>query len=265
MKFPDMQLPRLVAFGLRQLYRVLVVYPFTALLWVGYKAGCLRTPLEVTKPQVRHCFLVTSVIYPRLDKAVSYGSARSPFTPEERAQHTCQTVASIRAAVPDARIVLIEAGLQADLPHGLVDLVDQYMYVGDIPYVRLACDSKVKSFGEAVMLLTAVSRIKFVSEYYFKLSGRYFLTNEFDLSAWHHEAIMVHHLQPDYISTRLYGFSQAKFSVWKYVLWRGLPFNMIDYAIENTMARLLPKSVIQEQPRLGLRGIGAGTSEVISE
>lgn len=242
-------------FILRQIYKLLVVFPYQ--LFVGLFIGKKIPGTEETEI----VFLVTSIIYPRYDKNVSYDAPRSIFLPEERAEHTIGTIQSIRKKVPSAKIVLIESGLQKELPCNLKERVDQYIYIGDRRLVRRAVDSKNKSTGEAVMLLTGQRSLRWKADRYFKISGRYFLTDDFNLQDWDKDKFVFAQLRDDYYQTRLYGFGRDNFLLWKEVLLRGLPLNFIDYAIEHTLARYLPKNIVKILPKLGVSGLTASAKE----
>lgn len=252
------------AFVARQVYRVVLVFPYSLLV-----KGLTRVRLIGRLPNglepASHCFFITSVIYPIPNKVVSYGGVRSGFSPEDRAAQTRQTIESIRRYVPDARVILIEAGHEEVLPASVENLADQYIYVGKNRLVRWACDSKIKSLGEVMMILAATKKFKFVSEYYFKMSGRYYLNENFTLSDWHQAGIMFYPIRPDYYSTRLYGFSREYYGVWKKMLWLGLPFNAIDYAIENTVSKTVSAADLRTLTKLGVAGLSGSTREVIEE
>lgn len=253
-----------VSFVVRQLYRVVLVAPYY-LVVKGLTAIGLIGRLPTGLEPVKYCFFITSVIYPIPDKVVSYGGVRSGFSPEDRAAQTRQTIESIRRFVPGAKIILIEAGHKDKLPFAVETLADQYVYVGQDWLVRRACDSKVKSLGEVMMILAAAKKFKFVSEYYFKMSGRYYLNENFTLSDWHQAGVMFYPIRPDYYSTRLYGFSRQYYGAWKKMLWLGLPFNAIDYAIENTVTKAVSAKDLRTLTKLGVAGLSGSTREVIEE
>ena len=171
-----------VSFLLRQVYRVFFVWPFQLVVMIGSLFD--QNKQSAGKEMVEYCFIITSVIYPKPGKQVQYNGIRSIFSPEERAEQTLRTVESIRLKVPGAKIILVESGLQEILPYELAKKVDQYSYVGNKKLVRWSCDSKQKSLGEIMMLYYAMKKFKFPADFYFKISGRYFLNEEFNLRDW---------------------------------------------------------------------------------
>ena len=253
-----------VFFLVRQLYRILFILPFETVVSAVFVFISRKKPSD--KQPSSFCFLVTSVIYPVSGKKVTYGSERSVFGPDDRAKQTLRTIESIRAKAPGATVVLIEAGLKGDLPYDLQNKVDQYLYLGDKKLVRWACDSRFKSLGETAMLLYAVKSLKQDADFYFKISGRYFLDDDFDINAWGEGQFILYFLedQDDYISTRLYGFRKEMKEQWARALIKGLPFSLIGYAIEHTLAKFIPKKYVYRIYKMGVTGISA-TNDIMKE
>jgi hypothetical protein len=208
------------------------------------------------------CFIITSLIYCR-EKKLTYAASRSVFSPEERYQQTVRTIESIRAQVPQAKIMLVEAGLKDD-PFNVRNLVDNFCYIGDSWLVRLACDSRFKSLGEVVMLLYGRTFLP-LAERYFKMSGRYYLNDDFNLVSWQSGEIMFHYIRSDFISTRLYAFSHQARLVWEAALWRGLPYLLLDYPIEYILARFTPQSLITAVTVVGVSGADATNGVQVKE
>ena len=252
-----------ILFILRQLYRIFVIFPFNAILSL---ASLFDSSDKIEDyQQSSFCFLITSVIYPKPGKQLQYNAPRSVFSPEDRAKQTLQTVESIYAKVPGAKVVLIESGLQENLPYDLPNKVDQYIYVGNKKLVRLSCDSKQKSLGEIMMIYYALKKLKFRADLYFKMSGRYFLNDEFNLDNWKEGPFTIQYIKEDYICTRLYGFRKEVFGVWKRALLKGIPLTAIAYPIENTLAKFIPRKLVRRLNRLGVSGIGASSNEIIKD
>lgn len=250
------------SFLIRQIYRIVFILPFEFIVSAVFMFPRHKMPSD--KQPSSFCFLVTSVIYPIPGKKVTYGSARSVFGPDDRAKQTLRTIESIRAKAPGATVVLIEAGLKGDLPFDLQNKADQYLYLGDKKLVRLACDSRFKSLGETTMLLYAAKFLKKDVDFYFKISGRYFLDDDFDINAWREGQFILYFLQDDYISTRLYGFRKEMMGQWKRALIKGLPFSLIGYAIEHTLAKFIPKKYVRRINKMGVAGISA-TNDLMKE
>ncbi|MFA5062278.1 MAG: hypothetical protein WC526_03980 [Patescibacteria group bacterium] len=251
-----------VSFLARQIYRVIFIWPFEAVAFLIFYPAVRKSHVKETEPN-DFCFLITSVIYSKENKKVTYGGARSIFSPQERAEQTAHTIETIRQRIPQAKVVLIEGGLKGDLPAGLRDMADQYLYLGDKKLVRRAVDSTFKSLGETMMLLSAIKQLNQTADFYFKISGRYCLDDEFNINDWRSGGFVIHFIQEDYVSTRLYGFRKEMLAMWKYALIKGLPFSFIGYAIENTLAKFLPAKWTRRINRLGVTGLSATVKDNI--
>lgn len=250
-------------FLLRQLARVFFFWPFQlvvfimSLLYPGSK-----TPKE--KDPSSFCFIISSVIYSK-QGTIQYNSPRTVFSPEDRALQTIETIKSIYAKVPGAKIILVESGMKKELPHDLDKKVDQYIYVGDKKLVRFACDSQYKSLGEIMMLVYSLKYFKITADLYFKISGRYYLDDHFDINSWKKGLFLLQYIQEDYICTRLYGFRGEAFKTWKYALLKSIPLAIAGYAVENTLAKHIPRSQVHRMEVLGVMGIGASSNTIAKD
>jgi hypothetical protein len=252
----------IILFILRQIYRLFCIFPYLAIVYTVELFVNLFMQKSNSSEDVT--FLVTSVIFPK-QKELSYATVRSVYSPEERAQQTLYTINSIKEKVPEAKIVLIEAGLQEQLPFQLSDKADKYIYLGNNFFVRHACDSRFKSLGEAVMLLTSLKKIPYNPVLFFKISGRYFLDENFNIGSWQTRYIKFFYIRPEYVSTRLYSFSGHMFSVWKFALLKGMPLLFLDYPIEHVLPRFIPKKYISTVEKVGVAGADATTGNVVKE
>jgi hypothetical protein len=129
-------------------------------------------------------FLITSVINTG-NKEWSYAKTRSFFTEEERFHQTIETIDSIRKLNDNSLILLVECSdLDEKHESALMDKVDIYIQTFKDDAIRDAClNSKKKGYGELLKCLEAVryireNHIKF--KRIFKISGRYWLNNQFD-------------------------------------------------------------------------------------
>lgn len=252
-----------VYFLLRQIYKIIFVFPFVLV------ASLIKYISKTVSQQkfnysFKNCFIITSVIYPK-EKKLSYSAVRSVFSPEERSTQTLITIESIRSKVPEAKIILVEAGLKKDLPFAVADKVNQYIYIGDNFWVRKSCDSKLKSLGETIMLVYAKSKIPQDSQFYFKISGRYFLNEDFRIGDWENNGVTLFYVRDEYMSTRLYGFSRAALKDWFYALIKSIPLLFLDYPIEYLLAKYLPKKQKNIIYKLGVSGADAVTGTAIKE
>lgn len=201
------------------------------------------------------CFLITSVIYFK-NNPLSYTKTRSVFSSQERVIQTINTVSSIRKILPLATIILVESGLREELPEGLDSLVDKYVYLGNQTLVRLACDSRFKGIGEIVSLIYSSKYIPDNADMIFKISGRYYLNDRFDIKRWTGQYFMARKYDND-ISTRLYALTKVFLSRWRCALFLSLPFLLTGQSIERILSKLIPDNYIQVIKPIGVSGLGA--------
>lgn len=126
-------------------------------------------------------FLITSAMN------VDYGI----YSLQDKYEQTCLTVSSIRKYCSDAKIVLLEASpsrISDDRLNHLREITDMYIDFSDDPVIHSMHNSlhvgAVKSPGEAYILGSFLSVQNFikVDDRVFKISGRYFLNDDFNLS-----------------------------------------------------------------------------------
>lgn len=123
-------------------------------------------------------FLVTSLVKPK-------DGYNSVFSTEERFQQTIHTINTIRKKVPDALIVVLEA---SHGPKTLVMFDDVFMFYIDHALIE---NPYSKSIGEAKILQIFLNsecykNLTKTSDYMvFKISGRYFLDDNFDIGKFH--------------------------------------------------------------------------------
>jgi hypothetical protein len=209
-------------------------------------------------------FVIPSVIH-FAEKPLSYSSVRSVYSPELRALQTHEGIASIRKAVPGARIVMIETGLRERLPSSLELDPDTYLYVGGNPAVRRVVDGLNKGHGEAVALLAADPILRaFGASYFFKLSGRYHLTGQFRHGPWLaiRDALVAKKYNNACVCTRLYGFASDFYGSWRSGLLRAIPDLRFGWAIEDVLPKFMK---IRDLQPLGVAGLiapfGVGANE----
>lgn len=208
-------------------------------------------------------FIITSVIY-FPDKKLSYSDVRSAFNPEQRSRQTLQTIDSIRKKIPSANIILIEMGTQKNIDPEIIKSVNKFIYTGNHLFVRGAVSSKHKGLGEAAGLLTASKKLKGNNGLYFKISGRYFLNDEFDTSQWQGNNFFFKKYV-DGISTRLYAFHSSLFDVWIRAIRKSLYHLYLGKSIEDVLPLYINKVLIKEMNSLGVSGMIAPSGEYFSE
>lgn len=129
----------------------------------------------------RNIFIITSTINTNI------GNIHSGTRFEE----TVKTINSIRTKDRNAIILLIDNStirIDTRFEEYIASMVDFYLYIGDRSICREFNKAGIRSAGEAYILLVAIEiiRTKITGNInrIFKLSGRYNLTNEFDISEY---------------------------------------------------------------------------------
>lgn len=248
-------------FIVRQLYKLCIVLPYQLLVWCFQ---CVRSWQDAPHASSGSgmCVIMTSLIG-TAPTPLSYGT-RSIFSASERAEQTRRSIASVRARISGAHIVLVEAGDPGVVPADIIASVDTYLPVGGTWWVRAAVNSRYKSFGEASMLLASY-RLLPTAELYFKMSGRYVLSVSFSLREWSGGMFHMYYIRPDFVSTRLYSFTRAAVRLWYFALVKSLPLLWLDYPIEFLLQKYIPSTAIARVPAVGIQGFDAVSGVPVSE
>ncbi len=130
-------------------------------------------------------FVITSVINTG-NHPWSYTNIRSTYTPDERFQQTLKTIQTIREKVPNVHIILSECSeISKEQEQIFLEKVDTYLNFYDNEEIRNAClNSNRKGYGECLKTYQAFCYIllhDFKPKRFFKISGRYFLNDYFDI------------------------------------------------------------------------------------
>jgi mannosyltransferase OCH1-like enzyme/glycosyltransferase involved in cell wall biosynthesis len=130
----------------------------------------------------KNLVIITSVIN-CVDKPLSYYHKRSIFTIEERYDHTLKSILSIKKYIPNVEILFCECSDMSEYMNyeeNIKNSVDYYYNFNDISVIKKSVDSLYKGLGEAYILLNAFRQIGKPYKNIFKLSGRYYLNDNFD-------------------------------------------------------------------------------------
>lgn len=229
--------------------------------------------------------LVTSAVYTK------YGI----YNPQQRIEQTLATVQSARKYIPDAKIILIDnstVDVQADNSdafNALVDAVDYYIDNSDDKDIQhfhnnvtnydigknsMECLGMYKALSyfttnpEIMDVITSSERI-------FKLSGRYEVTDKFDIAQFDNEQTKSKYVfkkrQPSWISKEDTGVDYLlQTRLWSFTPDLLLPtiklfettinnmfatFNQGKYIdVEHSMAKFIPANKLAEIETVGLQG-----------
>ena len=212
---------------------------------------------------IKRTFIISSAIY-LSQKKILGGAARSAFTPEVRTTQTIETIRSIRRKVSDAFIILMELGKEKNIASELTALADKYVYVGNRRIVRWAADGRSRGLGEAIGLIVSKDQIHTDADFFFKMSGRYFLTDDFDASQWNGNSFFARKYGNG-ISTRLYGFHREFFNDWQKALTRSLFQLYLSRSIEDVFPAKFGREKIREIKKIGLAGYVAPNGSYLEE
>jgi hypothetical protein len=233
----------------------------------------------------KQTILITSAVYS------NYGI----YTPAQRIQQTLDTALSARKYVPDATIILIDNSKvdvqQDESPEftALLDAVDYYIDNSDDADIQ-HFHNNVQNYDigkNAMECLGMFKALSFIasneelmneivtSERIFKLSGRYVLTDAFDINAFANSKTKNKYVfkkaQPSWIpkedtgvttllQTRLYSFTPSLFAdtveLFKQIIDNMFAtFNQQKYIdVEHSMAKFIPADKLVELEVVGLQG-----------
>jgi hypothetical protein len=244
----------------------------------------------------KYTVLVTSAVY------TNYGI----YTPQQRIQQTLETVKSAKKYIPNSTIILIDnskVDVQTDTSaelNELIDLVDYYIDNSDDEDIKhfhnnvtnydvgknaMECLGMLKALSyisndpEIMTVITESSKI-------FKLSGRYTVTENFDIEKFDNDLTEGKYVfkrpVPGWIpandigvaelyQTRLWAFSPSLFldtiGLFNAIIRNMFElFNQQKYIdVEHSMAKFLPKDRLVELDRVGLTGSIAPNGMVIED
>ena len=121
----------------------------------------------------------------------------SVYSPEERVEQTLKTVESVRKYIPDAFICMTDCGIpgiEGELKTKLVNAVDKFIDLSKDPNVNwiaanVSHQDTVKNLTELVVVskfFKLAKKHKWFDGYdrVFKVSGRYWLTDRFDITRY---------------------------------------------------------------------------------
>jgi hypothetical protein len=160
-------------------------------------------------------FIITSVIN-TISKELTYGP-RSYYNSSERFKDTLKTIHSIREYVPDAKIYLIEGSkLNHEMEFIFESLTDYYVNTYTDNKIIKGVNSKMKGYGETVQLKYIFHNYNLEKyDYIFKISGRYYLNNNFNLNklVYSNKVLFCKgkSSQPPIVSTVLYMIPKSSF------------------------------------------------------
>ena len=210
------------------------------------------------------CFIITSVINTNNSIGWSYTPNRSTYTPNERFRDTLKSIQTIREKVPNSKIVLLEGRpIDLEMEREIIRLTDVYINFKDDPWVLEAIDSTKKGLGEVRKLIKGIEELqkrgalKDVKRV-FKLSGRYWLNNEFNLDNYSLEQMTFKNYE-HMVSTVIYSVPMCKLDNYIILLNKcNIERDLCDIGIEVLFKRILQGAYVYIET-LGVEGFVAIT------
>jgi len=152
-------------------------------------------------PMIKNLVIITSVINTSKNP-LSYTNNRSVYTYNERLHDTQKTIESVKKYIPDCKVFLIEcSNLEMEHEVNLKTSVDYYENLVVSDNIVRQTSSISKSMGEGVMTIEALKYISLKNIEYenlFKISGRYWLNENFNYSDYNNDMICIHRIQENY-------------------------------------------------------------------
>lgn len=197
--------------------------------------------------------------------------------PEIRFQQTLNSIKSIRDKVSNSIILFVENSteLPPQIENVISNLVDHYIYIGKRRDIIQLNRNGVKGGGEAYMLLVAFDYIKthnIKPKRIFKLSARYRLSNEFDISPYNDmddnylfKTRDKHDYQKDYfLHTRMWSFGYSLLDETIEMISKSFGTLFTDdITIEECIYKHINKSKLSEINRIYCEGYIAPWNELI--
>jgi hypothetical protein len=145
---------------------------------------------------IKNIVVITSIInIPNLP--FSYTQTRSVYNRNERYEQTKNTMKSIKDKIPDSKIMLIECSeLNEEETEYINKNVDYFFNVYGNSILEEHIFGLSKSMGENVLLLCAIDYLKNNNveyENFYKISGRYWLTDKFNYNNYDNDKITYVH------------------------------------------------------------------------
>ena len=194
-----------------------------------------------------YLFLITSVI------KVTDSNFEKSFCNHPRRQHeTLKTIYSIREKVPDVKIFLVECSdMSNEQENFLKEKVDIFLNLSSQSNISEIV-SKSKSRGEKMMILRSLEYLekeKIEYESLFKISGRYWLNNNFNIDNFINDSYTVKFVENNNLLSNFFKLPKRLVLNFKEYL---NTTDIIDYEFKNYFTRFI-KSLNDEENKKEIR------------
>jgi hypothetical protein len=207
--------------------------------------------------------LITSIIKTP-NAPLSYTNTRSVYSHEERYEQTKKTIQSVRDKIPNVKILLVEcSALDESQTEYLTTHCDYFLNLIDQPEKVKNIYSASKSLGEGTMTISAIEYImqnNIEFDHFFKITGRYWLSEHFNYINFENNNIVVHYIHNDKNNTctSLYKLHKTNLTNFFNFLIGNmqLMFQCIGYEVLFAMFLKLPKeNEIIHLDKIGVNGL----------
>ena len=209
-----------------------------------------------------HLVLITSVVCTP-NTPLSYTNTRSCFTHNERFEQTQKTISSIKEKLPNAKIFIVECSdLTKEQTEYFISKSDYFINIFHNENVRKNVYGISKSLGEGTMTHCAIeymleNNIQF--DKLIKLSGRYWLSSNFDYATFDNYDIVIKSIDNDInnVFTCLYQLPFEYIIKYKLFLENNIcqMINCIGYEVLfSQFINLQPRCVVKCLTTIGVEG-----------
>lgn len=168
--------------------------------------------------------LITSIINTP-NTPLSYSNIRSVFTRNERFEQTKKTIQSVKKYITNSIIILVDCTLFTnDESDYLQKECDFILNLWENKSVHPYIFGTSKSLGEGIMTIEALKYINNLNidfEYLYKISGRYWLNNKYNLQTINNNVFKTINGSKDNIFTALYKIN------------KDISYKLLEFLINN--------------------------------
>ena len=204
-------------------------------------------------------FIITSGINCIKTVGWSYTNIRSVYSYDERLEHTKNTINTIKKYNNNCEIVLLESSeIKKEDEEYLINNVNYYINYKNDEWVDMAFNSKKKGFGEVRQILKYLeTNIDTFYKYkrIFKISGRYWLNNNFNLNNFSYENFTFCNVNgTGHISTVLYSLGINNINEYIYILHNCNSFYENQYGSLEDIIKTYIQSPLILLEKIGVEG-----------
>lgn len=203
---------------------------------------------------------------------LSYIENRSVYSHNERYEQTKKTIISVKEKIPNCKIILVECSdLEDDQLSYLKNNVDYFINLINNPIDMEYIYSKSKSLGESTMTMRAIefifnNNLKF--DNFFKLTGRYWLSDNFLYTNFENDKIVIHYINNDVnnVATSLYKLKYQNIQYFYTFLSSNIELMKQCMGHEVLFALFLKQmdsNIIQHMDKIGVNGLIAVSYDLV--